>query len=431
MSDFTRQGNVFLGMPGYGKQTASAGRGLWRACHDMDSVAVEYRQGSLLAANFNGLWCSMLNRLHNGESMQYFAMLHDDIGPSDFWLDDLIEELEAKQLDVLGVVVPIKDMKGITSTAIDGGETWRPKCRLTMHEVLGLPETFTSEDVGGPLLLNTGCWVAKIDQEWARKVHFTINDRIVFNSATNRYESQVEPEDWYFSRLLHEQRLKIGATRKIKVSHRGELDFLNDRQWGQKFDAQAVEESQLPFPFPTEIPGWLHPEEGRALADLSKGKRVLEIGSYCGKSTVCIARSASSVTCVDYFDGRATPEPQSTFETFQASCKKYGVSDKITLCHPDESIPQPGYDFIFIDGNHDREFVEKDIQKSLAVLNEGGLIAFHDYRLKPNEFDAGWDEGVTQAVNAFVASGAEIIARHKTLAVVRPPSFVSQQVQGA
>ena len=75
--------------------------------------------------------------------------------------------------------------------------------------------------------------------------------------------------------------------------------------------------------------------------------------------------------------------------------------------------------------------MEKDIQKSLAVLNEGGLIAFHDYRLKPNEFDAGWDEGVTQAVNAFVASGAEIIARHKTLAVVRPPSFVSQQVQGA
>jgi hypothetical protein len=246
MSEFTRQGNVFLGMPGYGKQTANAGRGLWRACRDMDSVAVEYRQGSLLAANFNGLWCSMLNRLHNGESVQYFAMLHDDIGPADFWLDDLIEELEAKQLDVLSVVVPIKDMKGLTSTAIDGDGTWRPKCRLTMHEVLGLPETFTSEDVGGPLLLNTGCWVAKVNAEWARNVHFTINDRIVFNTAMDRYENQVEPEDWFFSRLLHEQNLKIGATRKIKVSHRGELDFLNDREWGLKFDSQAVTESQLP-----------------------------------------------------------------------------------------------------------------------------------------------------------------------------------------
>jgi hypothetical protein len=238
--------SVFLGMPGYGKQTAAAGRGLWRACRDMSGVAVEYRQGSLLAANFNGLWCSALNACHRGDNIKYFAMLHDDIGPDDLWLDDLIEELEARNLDLLGVVVPIKDVNGLTSVAIDGEGTWRPKCRLTMKEVMDLPETFTSEDVGGPLLLNTGCWVCRFDMEWTRKVSFTINDRIVFNKATDRYEAQVEPEDWYFSRLCHEIGLRIGATRKVRVDHRGEVDFSNQHVWGQAFDASYVSESQIP-----------------------------------------------------------------------------------------------------------------------------------------------------------------------------------------
>jgi hypothetical protein len=243
------QSRTFIGMPGYGKQTADAGRGLWRARADMSNVAIEYRCGSLLAANFNALWCSALNIVHRGEHLSYFAMLHDDIGPAEGWLDVLIQELEANDLDVLGVAVPIKDHKGMTSLAIDGDGTWLPKCRLSLHEVLQLPETFTSEDVGGNLLLNTGCWVCKFDPEWARKVRFTINDRIVFNKATDQYESQVEPEDWYFSRLCHELGLKIGATRKVRLLHRGETDFNNYSDWGtQAFDRSYVSESQLPKP---------------------------------------------------------------------------------------------------------------------------------------------------------------------------------------
>lgn len=416
---------TFLGMPGYGKQTAAAGRGLWRACRDMSNVAVEYRQGSLLAANFNGLWCSALNACHRGSELNYFAMLHDDIGPEDFWLDKLIQELNDCELDVLGVVVPIKDSQGLTSVAIDNlGDTWRPKCRLTTGEVAALPATFTSSDVCGPLLLNTGCWVCRFDLEWARKVRFTINDRIVFNKALDRYEAQVEPEDWYFSRLCHELNLKVGATSKVHVDHRGEIDFRNDHVWGQDFDRAYVSQSQLPDAFPSEIPGWLHAREGRALAEICKGKRVLEIGSYCGRSTVCIARVAESVTCVDFFDGRATPVPGSTFETFQNSIERYGVKDKVTCVHPDSAIPLPLYDVAFIDGAHDRESVEIDIHKAMEVLWPDGLLAFHDYRTKPGECDNGWDPGVTEAVDELIRNGGEIVSRHHTLAVVRPPARV-------
>lgn len=233
---------IFLGMPGYGKQTAFAGRAFWRACADMSGVACEYRCGSLLAANFNKLWCSALNMVHRGERVDYFAMLHDDVAPPDFWLDSLIEELEANQLDILGVVVPIKDQRGLTSLALhDEGDNWRPKCRLTMTEVFALPETFTSEDVGSPLLLNTGCWVCKFDSDWVDKVHFEINDRIIFNVQLDCYENQTEPEDWFFSRLLHEQRLRIGATRKVPVLHRGEIDFTNSIPWGKcEFDSESL-----------------------------------------------------------------------------------------------------------------------------------------------------------------------------------------------
>ena len=234
-------------MPGYGKQTAEAGLALWRAREDMSNVVCEYRCGSLLAANFNALWCSALNMAHQGHDVKYFAMLHDDIGPAPGWLDVLIEEMDARDLDVLGVAVPIKDHKGVTSLAIDGDDTWRPKCRLTLHEIMELPDVFTSEDIGGNLLLNTGCWVCRFNLEWARQVHFTINDRVVFNRATDKYESQVEPEDWYFSRLCHELGLKIGATRKVRLTHRGETDFNNFSDWGtQHFDQSYVGESVLP-----------------------------------------------------------------------------------------------------------------------------------------------------------------------------------------
>lgn len=239
-------GNIFLGMPTYGKQTTGAGRGLWLASRNTDSVFVQQSSGSLLAANFNGLWCSALNLALDGTPVKYFAMLHDDVAPKDFWLDALIEELEAKQLDMLSVVVPIKDTKGLTSTAIDSGDSWRMKCRLTMSEVMSLPETFTGEDIGGQLLVNTGCWVCRFNAEWVKSVHFTINDRIAMNHDTGRYEAQVEPEDWNFSRQCNRLGLRIGATRKIAVSHRGEGEFSNQRVWGQKFDIAAVTESQLP-----------------------------------------------------------------------------------------------------------------------------------------------------------------------------------------
>jgi len=45
------------------------------------------------------------------------------------------------------------------------------------------------------------------------------------------------------------------------------------------------------------------------------------------------------------------------------------------------------YDIIFIDGLHVEEQVDKDIQNSLARLNEGGVIVLHDCNPPNEEFE--------------------------------------------
>lgn len=423
---------AFVAMPGYGHLSPSAARGFWRCSATPELIYSRYNEGSLLAANFNAMWCDALNMLVDGQQLDYFAMQHADIGPEDFWLDKLIDELEANDLDVLGVVIPIKDRHGLTSIALEkpDGDRWNPLCRLTMSEVYRLPETFTSEDVGYKLLLNTGLWVCRFDPKWVGDRHFTINDRIVRDRATNKFIYQTEPEDWNFSRQLHEAGLKIGCTRKINAVHRGDIEFTNMNPWGtMPHDAQWIEKSVIPddgFKWPHDVPGWLRHSEGRALYRLAAGKRVLEVGSYCGLSTICLAQSADHVTSVDPHDGRGTQVHQDTFEQLVDNLHRYGVRAKVTP-HVDtfqefkfQNICTP-YDLIFIDGAHDYQSVSDDILNACDLLAPGGLIAFHDYR-------SPIDPGVTKAVDEFIATGADLLSTHDSLAVVRPPAAVPLEV---
>jgi SAM-dependent methyltransferase len=377
----------------------------------------------LLAHNFNLLWCWALND-DRKERVDYFAMQHADIEPQDLWLDVLIDEMEAKNLDVLGVVAPIKDVRGVTSIALDktDGTTWRPHCRLTMHEVMRLPETFTSEDVGGhPILLNTGLWVCRFDPAWTRKVRFTINDRIIVDPDGD-FIPEVEPEDWYFSRLLHEQGLKVGCTRKVDLGHRGGMVFGNGKAWGNnKYDVEYLERSVLDVDlddgwFPSKAAGWLTEDEGRELARIADGKVVLEVGSFCGRSTVCLARTAHAVTAVDTFDGRGTATQGDTLGTFLKNLDRYGVRDRVEPVRGESSevLPDlpPIYDVVFIDASHDYESVKRDAELALGRLKPGGVLAFHDYGDR--------DPGVVRCVDELITGGAELLSRCDSLAVIRP-----------
>jgi len=232
--------SLFLAMPSYGPLTAGAARGFW--CHpsrEMDRFQFSCTN-SLLAQGFNIGWAAALNEQARGRALDYYAMQHADVEPEDWWADTLVQEMEAHDLDLLSAVIPIKDQRGRTSTAVahPSGDPYQIARRLTLKEIYGLPETFTSEDVGGPLLANTGLWVCRWNRDWATKVHFTINDRIVFDVDRGIHVAQVEPEDWNFSRQLHALGLRVGVTRKVAVAHRGDMAFLNTSPWGESFDTE-------------------------------------------------------------------------------------------------------------------------------------------------------------------------------------------------
>jgi precorrin-6B methylase 2 len=427
MEGWGKTRRAFLGMPSHGLVSHMAAAGFWNATRWVDSIIRKPAEGSLLGQNFNALWCTALNIQHIGHQLDYFAMQHADVEPARNWLDTLIEEMETHNLDIIGAAVPIKDTRGLTSIALHReGDNWNPLCRLSVHEIKNLPETFTSEDVGHKILLNTGLWVCRFDAPWRKQVHFTINDKIVFDQRAGSYKAYTESEDWFFSRLCHEIGLRVGATRKVPLMHRGEMLFSSEETWGAEFDTLHVHESQVRpqdgFRFPHDIDGWLTEREGRSLYEIAKGKRVLEIGSYCGKSTICLAQSAEHVTSVDPHDSRGIDPnrcaSRNTFEDLTANLNKYGVSDKVTarICTANEYVTQPVrgfFDVIFIDGAHDYDSVKSDIEDASLMLTDGGELVFHDYH-------SAADPDVTRAVDELVAGGGKLLSTNHTLAVVRP-----------
>jgi predicted O-methyltransferase YrrM len=131
------------------------------------------------------------------------------------------------------------------------------------------------------------------------------------------------------------------------------------------------------------------------------------------------------VICIDPFDGTGTPTHGNTYAQFCDTIERYGVRDKVhetigtraALTHWQD----PEFDMIFIDGAHDHENVEADIEFALRLLKPNGVLAFHDYRTVPGEHDGSWDPGVTDSVNEMLTHGGQLLSRHGTIAVVKPP----------
>ncbi len=416
---------------------------------------------SLLAHAFNDAWCFALNKQEEGWNIPYFVMLHDDIEPEDWWVNTLIEDLEKSGADMCSALVPLKDQKGATSTAIDhdhskGFDRFRWERRITMAEAEKLPEVFTAADADYPdrlLLANTGCWICRFDRPWRHsedpsgnlKVFFQINNRIHRHPNTGKWVADCEPEDWFFSRQLQNEGGKIAITRRVRLKHWGMIGFPNYVVWGEKKYDEAfghnagytpIGEQRPDGDFTYEsteladVPGWLNDSEGRLLAKYAAGKRVLEVGSYKGRSTIWMARVAESIFCVDKWDGSCTPTPGDTLPDFLANVKRHAVIDKITTgggtlaqvkkaqtSHPtlgDFVNPEFGqFDFIFIDGDHSEEGVKSDIEEALSLLAEDGVMAFHDYG-RPT------DPGVKKMVDALLLeTGSELLEKTGTVAVIK------------
>lgn len=230
---------VYLGLPSRGSTVCLGAAHGFLAAPTAGKCGVirAGAQSSLLCYGFNSLWAGALN--HRKEGVTHFAMIHDDIAPQQFWLDILLDEMARFDADVISAVVPIKSTQGLTSTGVDDPDNpWHPR-RLTMAEVMQLPETFGVVDLLNPmpkadkipaLLINSGLMLARLDHPWCERVVFHIKDRII--QGPDGYEAQVASEDWNFSRDLADWGCRVYATRKVRVEHVGEYAYPNDFAWG-------------------------------------------------------------------------------------------------------------------------------------------------------------------------------------------------------
>jgi len=150
-----------------------------------------------------------------------------------------------------------------------------------------------------------------------------------------------------------------------------------------------------------KVQGWLEEEEAdlliaisrKALDDLPQPHAFVEIGSYCGRSTVVLGSVAkeffpqAKVYAVDPHNGKLGALDQGirtvkpSLEALKGTIAEAGLSSavKIIHSHPVDVIWDKPISLLLIDGLHDYPNVAKDFYHFEPWVESGGYILFHDY----------------------------------------------------
>ena len=247
------QPRIFLANPTYdGTMSVGTSTGI-RLCSRRYAVGTFPYQSSLMDRGLNILWSEALAQRDAGQAT-HFAMIHTDICPlvEDTrapWLLTLWKRLYsgpngARLYNVASVTAPIKSNGGLSSTGLDTSR-WNPR-RLTMTEIMRLPDVLDNQmllcgerfapeipltGISGPLLINTGLWLADIRGAWADHICFETANRI-YRDAKGVRSAEFEPEDWRFSRDLYRLGVPYCAVKDVHLNHMGPQAWINYQAWG-------------------------------------------------------------------------------------------------------------------------------------------------------------------------------------------------------
>ena len=191
-------------------------------------------------------------------------------------------------------------------------------------------------------------------------------------------------------------------------------------------------------------PGFLPGDEGDALrvAALSADAGLwLEIGTYCGKSTLYLGSAAQEVgghlVTVDHHRGSEENQPGwewhdrtlvdpytdrlETLPPLRHALWDTGLDGSVSVVVG--STQQVGrwwsspLSFLFLDGNHTEAVAQHDYTAFARHLAPGGLLAVHD--VFPDPADGG--QPPWHVVQRAVAEGYEQLSVHGSLRVLRRP----------
>jgi hypothetical protein len=183
-----------------------------------------------------------------------------------------------------------------------------------------------------------------------------------------------------------------------------------------------------------QVEGWLADEEtdllisatAQALREHPVSHALVEIGSYCGRSTTAIGMTAkliapeARVIAIDPHDGNVGALDQGlhatgpTLAKFRQAVAAAEIEDVV------EAIQQLSFEvewnrpisFVLIDGLHDYANVSRDFHHFDRWVVEGGYVLFHDY--------ADFYPGVKVFVDEILATGRyERVCLAGTLVVAR------------
>ena len=157
------------------------------------------------------------------------------------------------------------------------------------------------------------------------------------------------------------------------------------------------------------LSGWLKPREHTWLSYQAKTcKRVLEVGSYHGRSTSALL-NADRVWCVDLWGSsrRGYDIDEEDYQVFLKNMSPW--MDRIEILRGDSHemldallrTSEGFFDLAFIDGCHEYDFVYGDILRCKKLVREGGVLCGHDYNKK------AWP-GVYRAVGELVPDAKRV-----------------------
>jgi len=157
--------------------------------------------------------------------------------------------------------------------------------------------------------------------------------------------------------------------------------------------------------------GFMPPDEGRALHSAAlehlRGGVAVEVGTYCGKSTIYLAHAASvtgsTVVTIDHHRGSEEQQPGWEYHDESVVDPEVGLMDTLPFARRtvaasglEESVTlmvgrsstisqwwQTPLDLVFVDGGHTEEAAQADFRGWAPHVRLGGALVIHDVFADP------------------------------------------------